>query len=743
VLFRKDFSRNRHARDIGIPRGPLEESARVKAPPRDADTEAMSAAVDSPRPQTVAPVAAAVARAHALSPAWWLGGIVALSGLVRMLLAFLRATPNYYPDEYIYSELGRSIAETGRPLVRGASAHFPALLQPLVTAPGWLFGDAGVGYRLVQGIDVLAMSLAAVPVYLLARRLRIRPGTALVLAAIAVALPDMLYASAMMSEPIAYPLALAAVAAGVAVLERPSRRGHALLLALTALAPFARVQFAVLPICFAVAAVGLGLRERRLRVVLREQRLPLGIFATVISVVLVVGLSRNFGYYPSFVHVGTSADKGLASVGANLLVLLYSAGWVLIPGALLGLALTLARPRSSAEVAFGGLTLALAPCLLLQASFYGDTSVVQERYLFYVVPLLAIAFALYAQRGWPHRLAYTLVCAVLVALLASFPIAGYAAVTNISQSLFLTGVYRFGQMVGDVGTAAVLLSAFGGAALLLTAVAATRPRIATRLVLALTLAACAGATVVEVSFDRTTTARVRDLYLADDPSWVDHSGVSNPALLVAPGRLRTDTLDQLFWNRSLQRVLLLPLATPPDAFHVEQTSVAVDGTVLTGGKPVHGPLLVDGYASTLRLRDARVLGTAPTKTLWQPAGRTRLELLALGRYHDGWLDPNGTVMYWPARHAFSGWLSFRVSAAGTAGTSTLTLRTRSGARIKVISVRPGHPQLVRLPVCAAGTWQIFYSGRPIGSLDGRAVSVRTTTPIVEPDRAACAAGSAY
>jgi hypothetical protein len=80
-----------------------------------------------------------------------LAALVALSVGVRTALGWLRETPIYLGDEYLYAELGRSIAETGRPLVRGAASDFPALLQPIVTAPAWLFGDVGTSYHLVQG----------------------------------------------------------------------------------------------------------------------------------------------------------------------------------------------------------------------------------------------------------------------------------------------------------------------------------------------------------------------------------------------------------------------------------------------------------------------------------------------------------------------------------------------------------------------------------------------------------------
>src|SRR5512135_1630553 len=95
--------------------------------------------------------------------------LVAASAVVRGAAALARQTPMYFPDEYLYSELGRSLATAGRPLVRGQHATFPALLQPILTAPAWLLGDIADSYHAIQLANALAMSLAAVPVFLLAR----------------------------------------------------------------------------------------------------------------------------------------------------------------------------------------------------------------------------------------------------------------------------------------------------------------------------------------------------------------------------------------------------------------------------------------------------------------------------------------------------------------------------------------------------------------------------------------------
>ena len=99
-----------------------------------------------------------------------LGTIVLGSFVVRVAAALAYATPRYFQDEYVYAALARSIAH-GQVTIRGGSASFPALVDPLLTSLAWLQNDPEVAYRITQGIHALAISLAAVPVYLLGRRL--------------------------------------------------------------------------------------------------------------------------------------------------------------------------------------------------------------------------------------------------------------------------------------------------------------------------------------------------------------------------------------------------------------------------------------------------------------------------------------------------------------------------------------------------------------------------------------------
>src|SRR5439155_18372757 len=110
-------------------------------------------------------------------------------------------------------------------------------------------------------------------------------------------------------------------------------------------------------------------------------------------------------------------------LGLEAMLLAYSAGWVIVPGALAGLALALVRPLRRAELAFAVTTVLLAGALLLEAAQIADTDSqrFQERYLFTLVPLLAVAFGLYVKRGLPLRIPVGLCSAALLLLAARVP----------------------------------------------------------------------------------------------------------------------------------------------------------------------------------------------------------------------------------------------------------------------------------------------------------------------------------
>jgi hypothetical protein len=668
-----------------------------------------------------------------------LAALVGLNVVVRTAIGWLRQTPIYLGDEYLYAALGRSIAETGRPLVRGAAADFPALLQPIVTAPAWLFDDVGTSYHLVQAMGALAMSLAAVPVFWIARRLGLSKGVALTAAALALALPDLIYAGWVIAEPFAYPLVLGAVTAGVAALAAPTRRTQFLFVGLAALAAFARIQFVVLPACFLAAILVVGLREGRLRAALREQLLPLGLFAVPIAVALAVGPSRVLAFYGGVVETDLDAAALAANSGRNLFVLLFASGFVLAPGAILGLGLALARPRTRAELAFAALTVVLTGALLGEAGLLGDAGQAQERYVFYVLPLVAVGFGLYASRGWPYRLYHALVAAALVTLVAVVPLSGYAAADEKMHSPLLYAVFRIEQSLGSPGSGSLMIAVVVTAASLLVVVCSRRPPAATVAALSGALALCVAFSTAAVAFDLENTSSARKSFFGNDPSWVDSAHLGDVTLVRSRGGQRVAAFQQLFWNRSVDRIALMPGATEIDPFPVAAVRIGRDGSLRAGEDALTGPLLVDQHTVTMRLSGARRVASAPGFDLYRPEGTPRLTLLFSGRHHDGWLGGEGAVSLWPApgKDRLQGTFLVEVRAPADSDGSEVRFRLPNGQE-SGLRVPAGETVGLRLPVCSDGPWTAVFRAGITGYVGTRPVSVRGRVFQFLPTRAACA-----
>ena len=672
--------------------------------------------------------------ARLTTPPFALAGIVALSSLLQTLLAWRRPTPGYFPDEYMYAELGRSLLESSSPLVRGESAHFLPLLYPLLTAPAWLWDDVEHAYRAIQAVNAVSMSLAAIPAFLLARRLRIGDRLALATAALAVLLPEILYSSSLLAEALAYPLALAAAAAAVAALEQPTLRLQLAVLGFSGLATLTRLQLAVLPLCYLAAVVVVGLRDRRLRATLREHAVAVSAIALALVAGLGAALAGTVGIYGDVTAYSVEPLVAVKGFGANALVLAYAAGWVIVPGAMIGLALALARPRSRAELGFAVFTVAALGLLLVQASVVGDAGSVQERYAMYALPLIVVAFALYAGRGWPYLRANALFTALAATAAAVVPLAGYAADGANGQSVVLAGLRDVEARLGDVGLASLAV-ALGASALsaVVLGVGATRRRLGTPVALAATAVAVLATTGAAFAYQRDARDHLRATFLPADPSWVDAAGVEGVTLLVGPRSTRADLLSTLFWNRSVRHLALLDGADRPDAFAVLEPAVDGAGRL---DLPA-GPLLTDMHGSTILLRDAERVASAPTKTLWRTQGRPQLELLAAGRYFSGLMAADGGFRVWPREPGgrLAGWLQLELAGAGTTPVP-FDVELPSGQRLE-LTIPPRTPKLVLIPVCGRGVWTASWASGSVGIVHGTRVGVRSSEPRLVADPSAC------
>jgi len=656
-----------------------------------------------------------------------LAGIVVASFLTRFLLSLAHATPRYFPDEYIYASISRSLAEHGRPLIRSSPAHFPALLEPLAAAPFWLFHDPALAYRLTQAENALAMSLGAIPIFLLSRRIGVGTGLALVAGAFAVVSPDLFYVSYVVADPLAYPLVLTTVYVAVCALSRPSRGAQLAFVVLTALTALTRIQYALLPIVFVAGAI--AVERGSIRRSVRNFRFTWAIFVAPLVALVALGPSRVLGYYNSVVDLHVRPASIVHWVATDSMLLVYCAGWVLIPGALIGLAYALGRPSSREEAAFGGLTVGLLVILFAETSMYASNGSprFQERYFMSVLPLVLPWFGLYLKRGRPARLATCLLAVVLLGVSARIPLAPYSIASNKQDSPFLLGVFRLEHALG-VANGSLVIAAVAAALSALAAAIAWRARLAV-LALAFSLALAAAASAGSISYDRTTAKSVRLAFLPADPSWVDHSGLRHVQLIHTPATVHARSFEQLFWNRTIDDVLYFGPASEIDAFGNRRVNAAKDGRLVSDGKAVGTPLLISNYAVRMRLRDAKLVDRERAFDLWRPTGTPRAALFVGGLYYDNWLAQGGIVQIWPDRGTrLHG--SLRLDLSLPRGTLRTVLNLRGPHVRRQVVVMPRQRVSIVVPVNGQGPWTLhFETPRPGYLGDGRAISVKAATPV--------------
>src|SRR2546422_1408635 len=558
-------------------------------------------------------------------------------------------------------------------------------------------------------------SLAAIPAYLLCRRLGLSLWVGIAVAALTVAVPDGVYASTMLADPLAYPLVLAAVYAGVCMVSEPTKRAQVAFTIFSGLAVMARIQYAIVPI----AVLAAELVADRGRVHRSVRRIWLALVLLVGPPALLVatfGSNRLLGVYA---HGSRGLHPGaiLHWIGLEGMLLTYAGGWVIIPGALAGLALALFRSLRRAELGFAVTTVVLACGLLLEAAQVADTDSqrFQERYLFTLVPLLATAFGLYVKRGLPWRIPVGLLSAALLLLAARVPLSGYAAAHNKDDSPTLWAVLRF-EGLTSVGNGSLAIALVAALLSVLAALVAFRKLPAAFAVFAAIFACCAMSAGAS-AFDARTSRTLRST-LPHDIRWVDHARLGNVDLVAPPGARKEQSWQQLFWNTSLKRLLLLGSA-PIDQFDTKQLKIAGDGRLLVNGRTDRRPLLVQTYASTVQLTGGERVQHQLIFDLYRPAGTPRLRLLAAGRFVDNWLAPHGAITVWTK----TGGMLDLVLALPAHTQVTPVAFTGKGIK-RTVRVHPGQRVPLHFRVPAGGAWSLHFNSARPGYLGDRAVSVR-------------------
>jgi Dolichyl-phosphate-mannose-protein mannosyltransferase len=393
--------------------------------------------------------AVAAARTRALAiPAWaWLTGIVVVSVVVRVVLGRGMVAPWIMVDEIVYSELAKNVAAHGEFLVRGVPSHGYGFVYPVLIAPAWaLFTSIPSAYAAAKGINAVAMSLAAVPAYYLARRV-LNERLALLAAGLTVLVPAMLYTGVIMTENAFYPIFLVTALVLVVTLERPTALRQVGLLALCALAFETRAQAVALFAAVATAPLLLGLVERRgLRGTFRPFAWLYGLLGA--GALLAVAAEGARGRSPSSLLGAYQAATSTSYTPQGILrfFLYHAAGLDLALGvlpfaALLAMWLAPRRPTPAAR-AFTVATLAISVWLVAEVAAFASASYVdriEERNMFYLAPFGLIALLGLATEGVvPRARRPILVAAVVAGVLPVFiPFGRFITTSALSDSFFL------------------------------------------------------------------------------------------------------------------------------------------------------------------------------------------------------------------------------------------------------------------------------------------------------------------
>ena len=171
--------------------------------------------------------------------------------------------PFIFTDELQYQENARSLAAGAGIQVREQAYGIVSVLYPLLLAPAYLLFDSlPDAYAAARTINAVVMSLAAIPTYLIARRL-LAPGLSLLAALLAVALPSFAYTGTLMSENAFYPAFLLAAWALLRALEEPTLRRQLVLLAACGVVTLVRVQGLAVVLAALTAPLLLRLVARR------------------------------------------------------------------------------------------------------------------------------------------------------------------------------------------------------------------------------------------------------------------------------------------------------------------------------------------------------------------------------------------------------------------------------------------------------------------------------------------------
>ena len=691
------------------------------------------------------------ARAEAI-PEWaWVAAVVVLSAGLRLWLVRDMVSPFVFVDEAIYAELARSLADTGEYAVRGTPVSGYSLLYPALIAPAYGLDNLVDAYGVAKATNAVVMSLAAPPVYLLGRRVAGR-WLALLGAVIAVAVPSMAYTATITTESLFYPVTLVLALVLVRYLERPSHRWLAALLVALGVALATRSQSLAFVPAIATAPLVLAAYRRRLRAL--RPFLPLYLLG-VNAVIVVMGLQALRGRpLKELLGAYSVVGEGGYDVGNALRSWLWHVEELdlyvgVLPFAAFLLLLMLGRSVPARVQVHVAATASLVFWSTLVVGTFASrfaSGRVQDRYLFFLAPLLVVALLAWVDLGAPRpQLRAGLAAGAGLVLVLVFPYVRFIGEPARSDTLGLIPLWTANEHL--VGGRYWLTAGLVAAALvaLWVVVPARFAVLAPLAVLLLFAVVSRPVWSGPHGFLTSGVGALRQGNPGLPRDWIDREvPPGDEVVALYTGRADRFTVNvNEFFNRSIGRVFYTDVPTPGGIGEQPVARTNVRGAPLTAGGAY---VLPNGAAITARyaLLDGTVLPSGEVvarnelvgAVLWRLSGPLSNTVDVTGLYpRDTW---SGSRVTWRRRRCAGGELVVTLYSDATlfAGTLTRVLATVGARPVAAISVPPEGSVLLRVPLTAAGdTCTVRFDVLPTrvpaqvipGATDDRALGVHFDT----------------
>jgi hypothetical protein len=533
-------------------------------------------------------------------------------------------------------------------------------LYPVLISPAWLFNSVGTAYTLAKVINVLLMTLAAVPFFLWARRL-MRPTVALAGTLLFLLLPAALYANLIMTESAFLPAFLLSLLLAALALEHPTPMRQVLAIVSIALPVAIRAQGVVLvPILLtalllkvlldarASGRISFGLLLAGLRTYVVTLAVVGGAALAYIALKLVQGhgLSSGLSAYSGAAQAHYSLRDVARWSVQHLAELVFAVG--VIPASALivlaGLAWAVPRATQPRERVFLALTVATTFWMvLLVGAFASRYSLrIEERNMFYAEPLLLLAFVIWLDKGLPRPPRLTAAAVVVpAALLLSLPLESLFNLSLLGDTPGLIPLMRVAAHLkeGIDGARVVLALGVLAAGLFFALVPRRWGVVLAPIGIALFLV------FSSVTVLKAWAGQARATHASqgtNDLSWIDKTigSDADAAFLFTPD-FQADPhplLQSEFWNRSVRRVFLLD-AFDPNGYPAIPTTLNGPGRLVTAPGTRQPKYVVTAPGVDV---DGKLLASTPRLALYRVASPLRLADRSSGLTADGWTGADAT-----------------------------------------------------------------------------------------------------